>query len=141
MIQKASHQPILLDTHAWIWLMENDPRLRKVKARLEENVLFSTLFVSTISIWEIAMIESKKRVRFPISCLDWLRKGVHAPGITIQQITPEIAVESVNLSGLHADPADRILVATAKILNAQFLTHDKQIQAYSKKGHLEVLFV
>ena len=142
MIRKASAKPVLLDTHAWIWMMEDNPHLKKSKAAIDELVPESQIFVSTISLWEVAMIESKKRIRFPVTALEWLRKAVTAPGLRVIPISPEIAVESCQLpESFHGDPADKLLIATARIMDSRLVTHDKKILNYAQKGHLEVLAV
>ncbi|MBI2504540.1 MAG: PIN domain-containing protein [Candidatus Latescibacteria bacterium] len=65
-----------------------------------------------------------------------------APGISLAPLTPEIALASSRLPGeLPGDPADRIIVATARILNATLVTRDKKIIAYSKQGHVSVLTI
>lgn len=142
MIRKASAKPVLLDTHAWIWLMEDNPHFKKFKSAIDELVPESNILVSTISLWEVAMIESKRRIRFPVSVLEWLRKAVTAPGLRVIPISPEIAVESCQLPELfHGDPADKLLIATARIFDSRLVTHDKKILTYAQKGHLEVLAI
>jgi PIN domain nuclease of toxin-antitoxin system len=133
---------IVLDTHAWIWLINGDKRLEKSKCRsyIEDAAKSSNICVSAISVWEIGMLESKSRIKFSINCLDWINKALSAPGISLAPITPEIAIESSRLPGkFHGDPADRIIVATARKLEAKLITYDKNILSYGEKKFLRVI--
>ena len=68
------------------------------------------------------------------------KKTLQAPCISLAPITPEITIESSRLPGkFHGDPADRIIVATARILGAALITRDKNIISYSRKKHLKVI--
>ncbi|MEX2174223.1 MAG: type II toxin-antitoxin system VapC family toxin [Pirellulaceae bacterium] len=108
---------IVLDTHIWIWWVHNDPQLPLAYKRFILSEQSSGLGVSAISIWEIAMLVSRGRLVLPIACLDWLHRALGARGIRRLDLSPEIATDSVNLPGsFHRDPADRILVATARVI-------------------------
>ncbi len=86
------------------------------------------------------MLESKGRIQIPINCLDWVNKALQAPGILLAPITPKIAIESSRLPGkFHGDPADRLIVATARILDATLITHDKKLIAYGAQKNLNIL--
>jgi len=133
---------VLLDTHVWLWLMNGDGRLAGSRslALIEKAVRLSRIRVSAISVWEVGMLEAKGRIRLPMDCLDWVQMALGAPGISLVPVTPEIAIESSRLPGeLHGDPADRILVATARNLGAAFVTHDERIVSYGAQGHADVL--
>jgi PIN domain nuclease of toxin-antitoxin system len=98
------------------------------------------LRVSTISVWEVGMLEAKGRIKLPISCGEWVDQALDAPGIALASISPAIALASSRLPGhFHGDPADRILVATARFLQADLLTRDRQIIAYGQAGHVSIL--
>lgn len=86
------------------------------------------------------MLEAKGRIRFSQTCLDWVREALAAPGVRLVQLTPEIAVESSRLPGeIHGDPADRILLSTARILGATLITQDKKLLDYGKQGFVSVM--
>ena len=126
---------ILLDTHAWIWLINGNEKLRSSKdlPLIEQAALVSNVKVSAISVWEVSMLEAKGRISFPIDCLDWVKKALNAPGISLAPLTPEIAVLSSRLPGnFHGDPADRIIVATALELGSGLVTKDRKILSYSE---------
>lgn len=133
---------IVLDTHAWIWLLSGDNRINKkhILAKIYKNIPTRSIYVSEISAWEVAMLVSKKRIKISGSLVDWIKEGQIAPGIQSINLTPEIISESVSLpDSFHGDPADRLIVATARILKAELVTMDKAILNYSKKGNVKTL--
>lgn len=86
------------------------------------------------------MLESKGRVRLASDCLTWVRTALEAPGTRLVPLSPEIAVASAHLPGeFHGDPADRILVATARIHALTLVTRDERILAYGRAGFVAVL--
>ena len=134
---------LLLDTHVWLWLMsrEGNPKPAAIRA-VEEAAHYGLVRVSAISVWEVAMLEAKGRIRLSKDCLSWVNEALNAPGLGLIPLTPEIAVESSRLPGaFHGDPADRILVATARRQGAIFLTRDEKILSYGKAKHLSVMAV
>jgi PIN domain nuclease of toxin-antitoxin system len=131
---------LLLDTHAWIWLFDRDPRIRSCVNDIEAAASQGELGIAAISVWEIAMLESKSRLELKFDVLTWVRRALNVPGLTLVPLSPEVAVESTRLPGsFHNDPADRIIVATARVLNATLVTKDEQILAYGKQGAVKVL--
>ncbi|MBI1883737.1 MAG: type II toxin-antitoxin system VapC family toxin [Chlamydiae bacterium] len=132
---------LLLDTHVWIWLMNGEKRLKSSKdlPKIEKAARHSQLVISAISFWEIGMLEAKGRIQFSLSCPEWLHQALSVPGIIPIGLTPEIAVESSRLPGyFHADPADRIIVATARQCGATLVTADKNILNYKNVDTLRV---
>jgi PIN domain nuclease of toxin-antitoxin system len=130
----------LLDTHVWIWYVTGSEELRDSDIR--RTMKSSSLFISSISLWEASMLVSKRRITLSIDTLDWLRTGLQDTGIQTIDITPEIAVESANLGeSFHGDPADRIIVASARVRKCCLITRDTRILAYSKKGFCRALAV
>ena len=134
---------LLLDTHVWLWLMSREGNIKPSVIRaVEEAAHYGLVRVSAISVWEVAMLEAKGRIRLSKDCLSWVNEALCAPGLGLIPLTPEIAVESSRLPGaFHGDPADRILVATARRQGAIFLTRDEKILAYGKAKHLSVMAV
>lgn len=133
---------ILLDTHIWIWLLNGNEKQISTKCLsfIEKSVQFSNIRVSAISVWELGMLESKGRIHIPMNCLDWVNKALNAPGISLAPITPKIAIESSRLPGqFHGDPADRLIISTARSLDATLITCDKDIIAYSAKKYVKVV--
>ena len=95
--------------------------------------------ISAISFWEIAMLVSKKRIRLGRSTIEWVRRALAIEGMDLIPIEPAIAVRAGELPGLHGDPADRILIATARVQKCPLMTSDQRIIAYGKAGHVQVI--
>ena len=122
---------ILLDTHIWIWWVGQDARLTPEQKSLLEQHQASGLGVSVISCWEVAKLVELGRLQLALPVLQWLERALAYPGVRLLNLTPRIAVESTELPGeFHRDPADQILVATARVLNVPMLTVDRKILDY-----------
>ena len=119
----------LLDTHILLWWHGDRGRL----SREQQDVIAaagedSPLEVSDISLWEVAMLYNLGRIRLTIPLREWLDKAVAAPLVRRHGISPAVAAELASLpDSFHRDPADRILVATARVLGATLLTRDSRI--------------
>ena len=123
---------IVLDTHIWIWWVHGDARLRGKRLEILQQNEGSGLGVSVISCWEIAKLVECGRLVLPYPVLDWFDTGLSYPGIELLDLTPEIAAESAALPGeFHRDPADQIIVATARVHNRPLLTADRKILDYT----------
>jgi PIN domain nuclease of toxin-antitoxin system len=113
-----------------------------VRGVIESAAASSRLFLSSISLWETAMLVSKRRITLSIDTTDWIRIGLQGAGIQTVDISPEIAVESANPgNSFHGDPADRIIVATARVCDYSLVTRDARILAYSHEGFCRTLRV
>ena len=111
-----------------------------VRKRIQHAVTETSLQVSGISVWEIALLESKGRIAFNEECRLWVQRALGAPGIVLAPLSPEIAIASTRLPGsFHGDPADRIIAATARECGGTLVTADKGILSYAKHGHLSTL--
>jgi PIN domain nuclease of toxin-antitoxin system len=133
--------PILLDTHAWVWTMEGAGEIgRRARGGGGEAAPRGAVLVSVISVWEVAMLEAKGRVRFTLEIGEWVRRALAAPGVRLAELTPEIAIDSTRLpGGVHGDPADRILVATARRTGAALVTRDERLLELGAAGVLAVV--
>jgi PIN domain nuclease of toxin-antitoxin system len=118
---------ILLDTHAAIWFANDDDRLGKHSQAISDAALLEDgLAVSAVSFWEIALLASKHRLQLgdsPAALRDQLLDG----GIVELPLTGDIALLSVDLPKLHADPADRFIAATAIVHGATLMTADEKL--------------
>jgi len=121
---------VLLDTHVWIWwsIGASESFSAKVRKVLEAA---SKKYVSAISCWELAKLVEKKRLGLTIHPLIWIKRSLQESNIRVADLTPEIAVESTMLREFHSDPADQIIVATARILGVPLVTSDKRILNFS----------
>ena len=132
---------VLLDTHVLVWHMEGSRKIGKwTQAAVEKAAESDAALVSAITPWEIALLVSKGRLKLGTDVMDWLRDALANPGLHVAPLEPEIAVASTRLPfDIHADPADRILVATARHLGATFVTADQALLELARKGHFKAL--
>jgi PIN domain nuclease of toxin-antitoxin system len=104
---------------------------------IEEAGARSELAISVLSVWEVAMLESRGRITLSRSIDEWIDAALTAPGTRLVELTPAIALDSTRLPAeLHGDPADRIIVATTRVLGGTLITFDDRILEYSSRGHV-----
>lgn len=132
---------VLLDTHVLVWLLEGSERLKATsRSVIQKASNNDALFVSAITPWEIAMLVRKDRLVLNREVKEWLQTALALPGICLHPLSVEIAVASTCLPGnLHLDPADRIIVATARHLGATLVTADRCLLDFGTLGHLKCL--
>ena len=122
---------LLLDTHVWWWCLSEPDSLSNTVISAIEKTATDARFIASISIWEFAMMAAKKRIELKISTERWLDRAISKTGIQVVDLTPAVAIDSCNLPGnFHKDPADRIIVATARIHNLTLATKDRNILEY-----------
>ena len=122
---------IVLDTHIWIWWVHGSDRLTQTQLDVIEANEDGVIGVSAISLWEIAKLVENGRLELPISVEKWFTQALNYPGVQIIELTPAIATESTRLPGeFHRDPADQIIVATARIMKCKLVTSDERILNY-----------
>lgn len=122
---------ILLDTHIWVWWVGGTAELSPRHARLLQGHGPTGIGVSIISCWEVAALIARNRLAVDRPALAWIESALRYPGVQLVDITPRIAVESTQLPGeFHRDPADRLLVATANVLDCPLITEDEKILRY-----------
>jgi PIN domain nuclease of toxin-antitoxin system len=122
---------ILLDTHTWIWSHSEPKRLSHNVLKLIQKTQPDQRAIASISIWEFAMMATKGRITVKIDPRRWLDNAISTSGLRIFELTAEIAMESCHLPGeFHNDPADRIIVATARTHNLTLLSKDRKILEY-----------
>lgn len=130
---------ILLDTHIWVWWVHGDSRLRTASLDLLKEHEASGLGVSVISCWEIAKLVEYKRLDLPTSVEEWIEQALLYPGVVLLELTPRIAVEATQLPGsFHRDPADQLIVATARVHGSRLATADRKILAYDGVDTLDL---
>lgn len=123
---------IVLDTHVLLWWI-NDPATLSKPAiiAIDKAVKLRSVHVSCISSWEIALLVERGRLRLALDVRDWLCRCETLPFLTFVPVSNAIAVESVRLPDFpHADPADRIIAATALSLGAALVTKDDKLRNY-----------
>lgn len=124
---------LVLDTHILIWWVSNDPKLEtSVKARIEACLeQGKPVFISAITAWEIAMLVEKGRLVLTMDTDSWLDTVSKIEHLSFVPIDNKVAVESTRLPGeFHKDPADRMIVALARVLSAPLVSADEKICSY-----------
>lgn len=123
---------IVLDTHVWVWWL-NDPRTLSAPAlqAIEKARMEGSILISSISVWEIAMLAARGRLLLSMGLREWVAKCEILPFLEFVPVNNAIAMRAVELPGpFHTDPADRIIVATALAKGAFVITKDDKILKY-----------
>lgn len=122
---------IVLDTHIWVWWVHGDTQLTQEYQDYIQAQESQGLGISAISCWEVAKLVERGRLVLPCPVDEWLDLALAYPGICFLELTPRICVESTQLPGnFHRDPADQIIVATARVYARPLVTMDSKIQSY-----------
>lgn len=124
---------IALDTHALVWWVSNPTRIPAKARRAIDAAIKAeeSIAVSSISLWEIAMLVERRRLVLTIDVETWLATVEALPFLTFVPVDNRVAVRAVRLEGFeHRDPADRMIVATALGLGAILVTADARLRAY-----------
>ena len=122
---------ILLDTHIWVWWVDDSQQLRDRQRQIIQGNVQSGLGVSAISCWEVAKLVEYGRLELACAVEEWMEQAMAYPGLQLLELTPQIAIESTKLPGsFHRDPADQIIVATARVYDISLLTADRRILQY-----------
>lgn len=139
MAKKTSE--LLLDTCAAIWLSQQATMLPQAVAAIDEaSDLGLSLRLSLITAWELGLLERSGRAPMAGSPHAIFQSFLKLPGVQPQQLTADILIESSLLPGeLHGDPADRIIIATARALDLTVVTRDRHILDYAEKGYVRAL--
>lgn len=129
---------VVLDTHALVWLVSGDDQLSAAARKRIEAA--PCVWVSAITVWEIGMLVARGRLQLTRDVQEWMDEVLALPGVRLAPVDAEVAIAATRLPGeLHGDPADRIIVATARHLGAALVTADEKILAWGSEGHLAVI--
>jgi PIN domain nuclease of toxin-antitoxin system len=133
--------PLLLDTCAAIWFAGDLPMADgAVDAMNRAFTAMEPVFVSPISAWEIGILCSRGRMRFPISPQSWFSRLRNTRGMALADLSPEVLIASSFLpGGPPRDPADRIIAATAREYGYKIMTRDRPLLEYAKQGHIQAI--
>ena len=133
---------LLLDTHVWIWSADGDTRRVGPKSRL---LLLKAegrdaIRVSPVTLFEVAALHTLGRLRLSRPLERWVGESLDAAGVRLAELTPSVAIDAGSIPRTAlADPLDRLLVSTARHLDAVFVTADRQILEYaSETGNVRV---
>lgn len=132
---------ILLDTHVWLWFMTGSKELSVTsQTKIDHCLKDGMAFVAAISSWELCMLETKGRIQLTMPAGEWIQQSFSQTSLTPIDLRPDIAFESCHLPGtFHGDPADRLIVATARIEGLTLMTRDTKIHTYSKSNTVTVV--
>ncbi len=121
----------VLDTHVWIWWMLGDVRLKAAERdALDGLPPDARPVLCDISLWEFTTLVDLGQVRIDGGVEAWLEVAASAATVKIQAVTPAIVAEMNRLpASFHRDPADRLIVATARALKLPLATHDRRIRS------------
>ena len=134
-------QPLLLDTHAAIWITRNESLAQPaIDALNAAHQAAGIVFVSAITAWEIGLLVSRRRLNLLTTPQRWFARLLDVPGIRLAELSPDILIASSFLPGEPPrDPADRILLATARELGAALITRDRLLLKYGEDGQVSTI--
>jgi PIN domain nuclease of toxin-antitoxin system len=121
---------LLLDTHIWIWSLLTPAKVASSVAAEMRNPT-NELWLSPVSLWELVLLVEKNRLRLDENPVDWARKSMQELPVQEALLTHEIALATHSLSQPLRDPADRLLLATAKIMGLTLVTADDHLRRAS----------
>jgi PIN domain nuclease of toxin-antitoxin system len=134
-------QPLLLDTHAAIWITRNEALApRAAEAVNAAYQAAGIVFVSPITAWEVGLLVSRNRLNLLMTPQRWFARLLSVPGVQLADMSPEILIASSFLPGTPPrDPADRIILATARDLGAALITRDRLLLKYGEEGQVSTI--
>ena len=133
-------ESLLLDTCAAIWLMNKAEMDEDARSRINAAAEYDRIFVSPFTAWELAMLDFKGRMSFTMSVEDWFNAVLEMPGVSLAGMPPRVLIASMQLPGRPPnDPADRIIIATARAYNMSVVTRDLKILDYGRAGNVRFL--
>ena len=132
---------IVIDTHALVWIVEADPQIgRRAIKLIDDERAAEGVAITPITAWETAMLVNKNRLALGRAVGDWFDRILSSQGFILTPLTVPIAIDAGTLPGkIHGDPADRLIIATARALGCPLLTGDKKILDYAKAGRVQAI--
>ena len=133
--------PLLLDTCAVIWIANDEPIGEEARSAIAAALAADeTVFVSPITAWEIGLLAARGRISLQMSPEKWFDRLLGAPGVRLADMPPSVLIASSYLPGdTPADPADRIIAATAREFDMRVVTRDRRLLAYAESGYCRAL--
>jgi PIN domain nuclease of toxin-antitoxin system len=131
---------LTLDTHILIWYAEGIRLTPTQVSIIDQARSQNLLYIAAISLWEIAMLAQKDKIAFAISLDEWIENILSTPGLNLIDLSVPILVESCNLPNFeHKDPADRLIISSARSINSHLMTFDQKINDYAADGYLKIV--
>ena len=135
-------EKLTLDTHVLLWYTEGTRLTPSQVNVIEKAREKNCLYISTISIWEIAMLASKNKIALAISLNEWVDQVLATPGLNLIDLSIPILIQSCELLHYpHKDPADRLIISSSRYINAHLITFDQKIIDYAAEGYLKVVAI
>src|SRR5579859_1787585 len=128
-----SHERLVLDTHVWKRYVDGEGLATKTSKRIDLARNHGTLFVAAITVWEMAILPAQGKIRLNGPTLAWVSEAVAQSRAVVYPLEPAISVDAVELAVFHGDPADRMIVATARHLSAVLVTRDSRILDWAEE--------
>lgn len=121
---------VVLDTHIWVWwLTPGSPLSRAERNALDAKAERRELFLPAISLWEIQVLHAKRQFELPLPFAEWLARAADDRVISVLPLSVEVVFALDTLpASFHGDPADRLIVATARAHAMPLATHDAAIR-------------
>ncbi len=121
---------VLLDTHFWIWwLTARSPLKATERDALDAAAEAGGVYLAAISLWEAQLLHAKHRLQLPLPFSDWLTRATESRVLTILPLDREVVIAVDGLPArFHGDPADRLIVATARTHGIPLATNDRAIR-------------
>ena len=121
---------VVLDTHMWVWwLTPSSPLKRGEREALDRAAARHELHISAISLWEAQVLHARKRLALPVPLSDWLARAADPAVLSVLPLDVDVVLAADALpASFHGDPADRLIVATARAHAMQLATRDAAIR-------------
>ncbi len=131
---------ILLDTCALIWFAGDAPLSPEAQRLMDRSAASGEMYISSVSAWEIGTLVRRRSLELDAPAEVWVKRVFGRPDVQVAFLTPEIAIRSCFLPGeFHADPADRMIIATAIEMGLKLVTRDPHILKYGRQGYVPVM--
>jgi PIN domain nuclease of toxin-antitoxin system len=121
---------VLLDTHVWVWWLTPDsPLTNSDRDALDALAPRRSIYLSAISLWEAQVLHAKHRLELPVPFADWILRAADERIVTVLPLGVEVVQALDELPpSFHGDPADRLIVATARTHRLALATQDRSIR-------------
>ena len=132
---------MVLDTHVLVWLMQEPGKIgRQALAAIEHAVQDGPAYIPAITTWEISMLACRNKLQLGDATGSWIARAMADGRVQIAPLSADIALDAGCLPGeIHGDPADCMIVATARAMRLPLVTADRKILDYAAAGHLQAI--
>jgi PIN domain nuclease of toxin-antitoxin system len=120
---------VLLDTHIWVWWI-NEEQQKLSATQIEMIEESEQVAISVVSCFEVAQIVKKGRLILPVTTREWIEQALVPAGIEVLPLSPEISCQAVDLTDIHKDPFDRLIIATALDYQCRLISVDSNFPSY-----------